>query len=169
VPKAAKWDQEHSFPKEAVKQLGEMGLMGVAIPEEVSGVVWMCGIKESQLSCWPARMGSLISTALCCVPSPESFPSVLPTFPPLSTCQFGGAGMDYMAYAIAIEELSRGCASTGVSRQEGKLVFVTKTTTTLCHMWSRASSRGGRPPLRIVVFDMSISTTNHPPLQTHTR
>jgi len=29
--------------------------------------------------------------------------------------QFGGAGMDYMAYAIAIEELSRGCASTGVS------------------------------------------------------
>lgn len=30
------------------------------------------------------------------------------------TRQFGGAGMDYMAYAIAIEELSRGCASTGV-------------------------------------------------------
>lgn len=35
VPNAAKWDQEHSFPKDAVKQLGEMGLMGVAIPEEV--------------------------------------------------------------------------------------------------------------------------------------
>lgn len=35
VPKAAKWDQEHSFPKAAVQQLGEMGLMGVAIPEEV--------------------------------------------------------------------------------------------------------------------------------------
>ena len=45
-----------------MKAIGEMGLMGVAIPEE-----------------------------------------------------FGGAGMDYMAYAIAIEELSRGCASTGVS------------------------------------------------------
>jgi butyryl-CoA dehydrogenase len=28
--------------------------------------------------------------------------------------EYGGAGMDYMAYAIAIEELSRGCASTGV-------------------------------------------------------
>ena len=28
--------------------------------------------------------------------------------------EFGGAGMDYMAYAIAVEELSRGCASVGV-------------------------------------------------------
>ena len=28
--------------------------------------------------------------------------------------EFGGAGMDYTSYAILIEELSRGCASTGV-------------------------------------------------------
>lgn len=28
--------------------------------------------------------------------------------------EFGGAGMDYTSYAIIIEELSRGCASTGV-------------------------------------------------------
>lgn len=28
--------------------------------------------------------------------------------------EYGGAGMDYMSYAIIIEELSRGCASTGV-------------------------------------------------------
>jgi len=34
--------------------------------------------------------------------------------------EFGGAGMDYMAYAIAIEELSRGCASTGVRREGGR-------------------------------------------------
>lgn len=26
----------------------------------------------------------------------------------------GGAGMDYLAYCLAVEELSRGCASTGV-------------------------------------------------------
>ena len=26
----------------------------------------------------------------------------------------GGAGLDYLAYAIAMEEISRGCASTGV-------------------------------------------------------
>lgn len=28
--------------------------------------------------------------------------------------EYGGAGMDYMSYAIMIEEISRGCASTGV-------------------------------------------------------
>jgi butyryl-CoA dehydrogenase len=28
--------------------------------------------------------------------------------------EYGGAGMDYMSYAIIVEELSRGCASTGV-------------------------------------------------------
>lgn len=28
--------------------------------------------------------------------------------------QYGGAGMDYMSYSIMIEEISRGCASTGV-------------------------------------------------------
>ncbi len=28
--------------------------------------------------------------------------------------EFGGAGMDYMSYAILVEELSRNCASTGV-------------------------------------------------------
>jgi len=27
--------------------------------------------------------------------------------------EYGGAGMDYLAYAIAVEEISRGCASTG--------------------------------------------------------
>ncbi|EWM24154.1 short-chain specific acyl- mitochondrial [Nannochloropsis gaditana] len=61
VPNAAQWDREHVFPADQVKAIGEMGLMGVSVPEE-----------------------------------------------------YGGAGMDYMAYAIAIEELSRGCASTGV-------------------------------------------------------
>ena len=26
----------------------------------------------------------------------------------------GGSGLDYLAYALAMEEISRGCASTGV-------------------------------------------------------
>lgn len=26
----------------------------------------------------------------------------------------GGTGLDYLAYAVAMEEISRGCASTGV-------------------------------------------------------
>lgn len=28
--------------------------------------------------------------------------------------ELSGAGLDYLAYAIAVEEISRGCASTGV-------------------------------------------------------
>jgi butyryl-CoA dehydrogenase len=28
--------------------------------------------------------------------------------------EYGGAGLDYLAYAIAMEEISRGCASAGV-------------------------------------------------------
>ncbi len=61
VPKAAEWDKNHTFPADAVKKMGEMGLMGVSQDPE-----------------------------------------------------FGGAGMDVMSYALAIEEISRGCASCGV-------------------------------------------------------
>ncbi len=60
-PNARRWDEEHRFPREAVKKLAEMGLMGVAVPTE-----------------------------------------------------WGGAGMDAVSYAIAMEEISRGCAGTGV-------------------------------------------------------
>ena len=28
--------------------------------------------------------------------------------------EYGGTGLDYLAYAIGLEEISRGCASTGV-------------------------------------------------------
>ena len=61
-PFAKKWDREHTFPAEAVKKAFELGLAGVAVPEE-----------------------------------------------------WGGAGMDNVAYALAIEEISRGCASVGVT------------------------------------------------------
>jgi butyryl-CoA dehydrogenase len=60
-PSARRWDAEHRFPREAVRQLAEMGLLGVAVPSE-----------------------------------------------------WGGAGMDNVSYALAMEEISRGCAGTGV-------------------------------------------------------
>ena len=60
-PNARKWDHDHQFPADAVKKLGEMGLLGVAIPAEL-----------------------------------------------------GGAGMDNVSYAVGMEEISRGCAGTGV-------------------------------------------------------
>src|SRR5512139_1573308 len=60
-PNARRWDRDHEFPRDAVNQLGQMGLMGVAVPAE-----------------------------------------------------WGGAGMDAVSYAVAMEEISRGCAGTGV-------------------------------------------------------
>lgn len=61
MPKARELDETGRWPTELVKRLGEIGLMGVAVPE-----VW------------------------------------------------GGAGSDNVAYAAAIEEVSRACASVGV-------------------------------------------------------
>lgn len=61
APIASKTDQNHLFPTDQVKKLGELGIMGIATSDK-----------------------------------------------------FGGAGMDYMCYAIAMEEISRVCASTGV-------------------------------------------------------
>lgn len=61
TPNARRWDEEHHFPAEAVRQLAEMGLLAVAIPQE-----------------------------------------------------WGGAGLDSLSYAVAMEEICRGCASTGV-------------------------------------------------------
>ncbi|XP_055304820.1 short-chain specific acyl-CoA dehydrogenase, mitochondrial [Sitodiplosis mosellana] len=60
-PIAAKIDREHLYPKEQIEKMGELGLMGLVVPEEN-----------------------------------------------------GGTGLDYLAYAIAMEEISRGCASAGV-------------------------------------------------------
>jgi butyryl-CoA dehydrogenase len=60
-PIAAHIDETHEFPVATVKQMAELGLMGMFVPET-----------------------------------------------------YGGAGMDYVSYAIAIEELSRVCASHGV-------------------------------------------------------
>jgi butyryl-CoA dehydrogenase len=61
APRAAAIDKEHEYPRDLIARLGEMGLMGVAVPEE-----------------------------------------------------WGGAGMDTVSYALALEEICRGCASTGV-------------------------------------------------------
>jgi len=60
-PRAAEIDREHRHPAELVARMAELGLLGVAVPEE-----------------------------------------------------WGGAGMDNVAYVLAMEEISRACASTGV-------------------------------------------------------
>ncbi len=60
-PIAGQIDKSGEYPAKQIRQMGEMGLMGIDVPEE-----------------------------------------------------YGGAGMDSLAYAVAMEEISRGCASAGV-------------------------------------------------------
>ncbi|MGB0384377.1 MAG: acyl-CoA dehydrogenase [Ardenticatenaceae bacterium] len=61
VPIAAEYDESGEFPMETVQQMGELGLMGIEVPEK-----------------------------------------------------YGGAGMDTLAYVLAIEEISKADASHGV-------------------------------------------------------
>src|SRR5437867_3172217 len=61
LPRAAEIDRNHRHPRELVARMAELGLLGVAVPQE-----------------------------------------------------FGGAGMDNVSYVLAMEEISRACASTGV-------------------------------------------------------
>jgi len=37
APGAARWDREHHFPREVFEQLGELGLMGVCVPDRYAG------------------------------------------------------------------------------------------------------------------------------------
>jgi alkylation response protein AidB-like acyl-CoA dehydrogenase len=37
APQAAAWDREHTFPRDVFTHLGELGLMGVCVPEEHGG------------------------------------------------------------------------------------------------------------------------------------
>ncbi len=60
-PNAAHFDETHEHPAEACAALGELGFMGIAVPDE-----------------------------------------------------YGGAGMDYVSYVLALSEISRGDASVGV-------------------------------------------------------
>ena len=62
APPARELDETETFPHEAVKQMAELGLLGLPYPEK-----------------------------------------------------YGGAGMDTLAYAIAVEEVARVCASTAIT------------------------------------------------------
>src|SRR5437870_10360170 len=37
APHAARWDREHTFPREALRRLGELGAMGVVVPQQYGG------------------------------------------------------------------------------------------------------------------------------------
>src|ERR1700722_19779312 len=70
APKAAELDKSGRWPTEIVAKMGELGLLGVAIPQE-----------------------------------------------------HGGAGMDTLSYALAMEEVSAACASCGVIMSVNNSLF----------------------------------------------
>ncbi|HAO31459.1 MAG TPA: acyl-CoA dehydrogenase [Candidatus Competibacter sp.] len=74
APNAAEWERNHTFPREALAELGELGAMGITVPE-----------------------------------------------------QWGGAGMDYVSLALAIEEIAagHGAISTIVSVQNSLACGIT--------------------------------------------
>jgi butyryl-CoA dehydrogenase len=70
APKASELDKNGRWPAEIVKQMGELGFMGMAVPTE-----------------------------------------------------YGGAGMDTLSYALAMEEISAACASCGVIMSVNNSLF----------------------------------------------
>lgn len=68
-PHALEWDQKHEFPQAAIEAMGELGLLGMTIPEE-----------------------------------------------------FGGAGVDTVAYVAAVEEIAKACSSVAVTMTVNHLV-----------------------------------------------
>ena len=62
APRAREIDEREEFPADVVRQMGELGFLGLPFPEK-----------------------------------------------------YGGAGLDTLAYIIAVEEISRVCASTGIT------------------------------------------------------
>ncbi|XP_055716403.1 short-chain specific acyl-CoA dehydrogenase, mitochondrial [Phlebotomus papatasi] len=70
-PNAGKFDREHLFPRDQIRQMGQLGLMAISVPEK-----------------------------------------------------YDGTGLDYLAYSIALEEISRGCASAGVIMSVQNTLFM---------------------------------------------
>src|SRR5690554_3747031 len=70
-PNIMKWDEDQIFPVELFKKLGEMGFMGVLVPEELGGSG--LGYHEyitvvEEISKWILRSGCLLQHTIHCVP-----------------------------------------------------------------------------------------------------
>ena len=62
APHAAKWDQEHIFPKEVIAKAGELGFCGLYSPEEVGGLA--LSRLDSSIIFEQLAMGCTATTAM---------------------------------------------------------------------------------------------------------
>jgi butyryl-CoA dehydrogenase len=73
LPKAAEFDETGSYPAEIVKQMGELGLMGVAVPEEYGGagmdnICYVIAMEEIARACASSAVIMSVNNSLVCDP-----------------------------------------------------------------------------------------------------
>ncbi len=100
APGVAERDREHRFPAEVIAELGELGLLGMLVPEEYGGagmgvLTYLLAIEELARVC-PAVAGTVsVTNSVCCWPivtfgSDELKRRVLPE---LAAGALGGFGL----------------------------------------------------------------------------
>ncbi len=73
APKAAEIDENHRYPEEIVAQMGELGLMGVAVPEEYGGagmdnLCYVLAMEEISAACASTGVIMSVNNSLVCDP-----------------------------------------------------------------------------------------------------
>jgi butyryl-CoA dehydrogenase len=73
APHAHAWDEQSRFPVEAVKKMGELGLMGVAVPSEWGGagfdtVSYVLAMEEISAACASTAVTMSVNNSLVCDP-----------------------------------------------------------------------------------------------------
>jgi alkylation response protein AidB-like acyl-CoA dehydrogenase len=73
APRAAEWDRGHVFPRELFSELGELGLMGVCVPEEQGGagadfLSYILVIEELSRADAGAGVTVAVHTSACTLP-----------------------------------------------------------------------------------------------------
>lgn len=106
APNAGEWDRKHLFPKAAMEQLSDIGMMGINVSDD-----------------------------------------------------HGGCGLDALAYAIAMEEISRGCASVGVIMSAHNSLYLSPIdsfgTQEQKEQWIAPYAGGGADDMKIGCFGLS--------------
>jgi butyryl-CoA dehydrogenase len=73
APNAAAWDREHAFPGEAVREMGELGFMGMTVPAEWDGaetdyVSYAMAVIEIAAGCGAVSTIMSVHNAVGCMP-----------------------------------------------------------------------------------------------------
>ena len=73
LPKAAELDESGRFPEELVRKMGELGLMGVAVPEEYGGagmdnICYVIAMEEIARACASTSVILSVNNSLACDP-----------------------------------------------------------------------------------------------------